>query len=87
MGKRILVRRTPGGRISIIVKKAKGDYPKCAICKKPLRGIVRDHPRNLKKYPISQKRVSRIYGGNLCHRCLETLIKRAIREEALKTIQ
>ena len=87
MGKRIVIRRTPGGRITILIKKAKGDYAKCAICKEPLRGVVRDHPRRLRKYPKTQKRVSRIYGGYLCHKCLENLLKKAVREEALKTIQ
>ncbi|HIP90427.1 MAG TPA: 50S ribosomal protein L34e [Candidatus Nanopusillus sp.] len=85
MGKRIIIRRTPGGRISMLIKKAKGNPPKCAVCKKPLRGVVRDHPRKLRKYNKTQKRVSRIFGGYLCHSCLEKLLKETIRKEILKT--
>jgi len=86
MAKRIIKRKTPSGRITILIKKAKGDYMKCSICKKPLRGIVRDHPRNLRKYPKSQKRVSRIFGGYLCHKCLERVLKESIRKEVLKDL-
>lgn len=85
MGKRIIIRRTPGGRTSILIKKAKGNPPKCAICKRPLQGVVRDHPRRLRKYNKTQKRVSRIFGGYMCHDCLEKLLKENIRKEALKT--
>ena len=81
MGKRLVVRRTPGGRITVLIKKAKGQKHKCAICKRPLFGVVHDHPRRLRKYPKSQKRVSRIFGGYLCHRCLEKLIKESVRRE------
>jgi len=87
MAKRIIKRRTPGGRITILIKKAKGSYAKCAICKEPLQGVVRDHPRNLRKYPKSQKRVSRIFGGHLCHKCLERIIKENVRRETLMALQ
>jgi len=80
MGKRIIQRKTPSGRITIIVKKKKGKVAKCAICKRPLNGIVRAHPRDLARINKSQKRVSRIYGGYLCHKCLERLLKRKVRE-------
>jgi len=80
MGKRIIQRKTPSGRITIIVKKKKGKVAKCAICKRPLNGIIRDHPRNLSRINKSKKRVSRIYGGYICHRCLERLLKNKVRE-------
>lgn len=84
MGKRIVKRRTPGGRITILIKKKKGKPARCAICGKPLQGVVRDHPRNLKKYPKSQKTVSRPYGGYLCHECLEKQIKAKIRSTIIQ---
>ena len=86
MGKRLVVRRTPGGRITVLIKKKKGKMSRCALCKEKLRGVARDHPRYLRKYPKSQKRVSRIFGGYLCHRCLERLIKEEVRKEALKIL-
>jgi len=80
MGKRFIQRKTPSGRITIIVKKKKGKVSKCATCKRSLNGIVRVHPRDLARINKSQKRVSRIYGGYLCHRCLERLLKSKVRE-------
>ncbi|MEM0325342.1 MAG: 50S ribosomal protein L34e [Nanopusillaceae archaeon] len=86
MGKRILKRKTPSGKITIIIKKKKGDYAKCAICKKILNGVVREHPRDLARINKTQKRVSRIYGGYLCHKCLERLLRSKIRKNILKNI-
>jgi len=80
MGKRVVQRKTLSGRITIIVKKKKGKVTKCAMCKRPLNGIVREHPRDLARINRSQKRISRIYGGHLCHRCLDRLLKNKVRE-------
>ncbi len=79
MGKRIIKRRTPSGRITVLIKKKKGSYTKCAICKRPLNGVVRAHPRDLARINKTQKRVSRIFGGYLCHKCLERLLKEKVR--------
>jgi large subunit ribosomal protein L34e len=83
MGKRIIKRKTPSGRITIIVKKKKGNPPRCAICKRPLQGVVRAHPSDLARINKTQKRVSRIYGGYLCHKCLERLIKNKVRSAVM----
>jgi len=83
MGKRMIKRKTPSGKLTVIVKKKKGKPMKCAICKRTLNGIVRVHPRDLSRINKSQKRVSRIYGGYLCHRCLERLLKREARKSLM----
>lgn len=62
--------RTPGGDVKIHYKKKKKGVPKCALCKKPLRGVPAD-PRDLSK---TEKRPNRPFGGYLCHKCLENLI-------------
>ncbi|MEM5821337.1 MAG: 50S ribosomal protein L34e [Candidatus Aenigmatarchaeota archaeon] len=79
----MLKRKTPSGKITIIIKKRKGDYVKCAICKRILNGVVKEHPRDLSRINKTQKTVSRIYGGYLCHKCLEKLLKSKIREKII----
>lgn len=80
MGKRIIIRRSPNGRLIVLVRRKKGDAPKCAICKRPLRGIKKYIPYELKHVNKSQKRISRPYGGYICHRCLERIIKEKARQ-------
>lgn len=63
--------RTPGGLTKIRYSRFKSDAPICGVCGAPLNG-VRDGSK-------SEKSVERPYGGYLCHRCLETLIKLSVR--------
>ena len=65
--------RTPGGDLVIHYERRKGDWYKCAICKRPLFGVPKD-PRN---YPKSARRPERPYGGFLCPDCLKRLLLRA----------
>ena len=69
--------RTPGGRLVVHYEKRKKGIPKCAICKKPLAGTVRD-PRDV---PKSKKRPNRPYGGYLCAECLHRELTLAIIEK------
>jgi len=55
----------------------KKGIPKCAICKKPLAGTVRN-PRDV---PKSKKRPNRPYGGYLCAECLHRELTLAIIEK------
>ena len=64
--KRVSV-RTPGGRVVIHYRDEKPDYPHCAICGEKLRGIPREKPRRLTR---TERKVSRPFGGNVCHKCL-----------------
>ncbi|BBL45827.1 50S ribosomal protein L34e [Nanobdella aerobiophila] len=80
MARTYLYRKTPSGNINVIDKIRKGDIPKCAICKRKLQGIKDLHSVRLRRINLSQKRVSRIYGGYLCHRCLKNLLKNIARE-------
>jgi|GEM_PF-5262135 len=58
--------------------KKPSSYAKCAICKKPLQGVSR---KNLRKLSISEKRPSRMFGGNLCSSCTREKLKERIRKE------
>ncbi len=64
--------RTPSGRTVVRYEDKRPGLRRCAICGEVLHGIRRDDERPLSK---SQKRVSRLHGGNVCHRCLESRIR------------
>jgi len=81
MAKTYLIRKTPSGRITVIVKLRKGNVPRCAICGRKLQGLPALHPSKYRRLNLSQKRVSRKYGGYLCHKCLENLLKEKVREK------
>ncbi len=46
---------------------------RCAMCKKELRGVSFEGSK-------SEKRPTRMYGGYLCHKCLEKVIKKKVRK-------
>lgn len=70
-----VIKRTPGGRTVIHYRKKKPSPAKCAICKKPLKGVPRVISSKLKRIPKSEKRPNRPYGGNLCSSCMREKIK------------
>ncbi|RLE97670.1 MAG: 50S ribosomal protein L34e [Thermoprotei archaeon] len=72
--KRKLV-RTPGGRLVIHIIDKKHDYPKCAICKRPLHGFPRMTAREERR---GHRPPTRAYGGYLCSECLRRGLKAAI---------
>ncbi|MCS7097008.1 MAG: 50S ribosomal protein L34e [Candidatus Methanomethylicia archaeon] len=77
--KRMVFRKTPGGRVVIHYEDRRPNLAKCAICKLPLRGVPNLRPIELRKLPKSSRRPTRTYGGMLDHKCLEELIKKAVR--------
>lgn len=68
--------RLPSGESVIHYERRKNGVAKCAICKKPLRGVKTNE---VYKYSKTEKRPERYYGGFICHSCLESLIKKAVR--------
>jgi large subunit ribosomal protein L34e len=62
--------RTPSGKVVIHYKKKKNGVPKCAMCKKPLFGVVRGNSTVLKNTAKSKKKPERPFGGNLCTSCM-----------------
>jgi len=62
--------RIPGGKTVTHYKKRNRNIEKCAICKKPLRGIPRLTNQKFKNLNKTQKTISRMYGGYICHSCL-----------------
>jgi len=73
--------RLPSGRVVIKTKRKKVKAAKCAICKKPLHGVPRKQPVELRKLAKSEKRPERAYGGYLCSKCSRELLREKIREK------
>lgn len=73
--------RLPSGRTVIKIKKKKPKAAACAVCKKPLHGVPRKHPVQLKKLAKTERRPERAYGGYLCSSCSRELFREKIREK------
>ena len=71
--------RTPGNRLVVHYKKKKVGAAKCARCKKPLSGVPRLRPTELKKLPKTKKRPERPFGGNLCPSCMREVMREKVR--------
>ncbi|NON63481.1 50S ribosomal protein L34e [Acidianus sp. RZ1] len=68
--------RLPSGKTIVHYERKRNGVAHCAICHKPLRAV----PTNrVNKYSRKEKRPERQYGGYLCHKCLEELIKLSMR--------
>lgn len=66
--------KVPGGRTLRHYKKRKPGKAKCGKCRALLKGVPRERPHKMQKLPKSKKRPERPYGGNLCSKCLRTLV-------------
>ncbi|XP_071553117.1 large ribosomal subunit protein eL34-like [Panulirus ornatus] len=78
--------KTPGGRLVYHYKKKPGKAPACGNCKIRLPGIVVCRPQKLHRLSKRVKRVTRAYGGNLCHKCVRERVVRAFLIEENKIV-
>jgi large subunit ribosomal protein L34e len=70
--------RTPGGKTIVHYNKPRPGFAVCAICKKPLHGLPRGTPIQIKKLTRTDVTIQRPFGANLCSPCTrEILIWRA----------
>jgi large subunit ribosomal protein L34e len=67
---------TPGGRKNVHYVKKKPRGARCGMCKKPLHGVPRGLPAEIRKLRKTQKRPDRPYGGNLCPSCARETVKK-----------
>ncbi len=72
--------KVPGGRTARHYKKRKPQNAKCGKCRAVLKGTLRERPFRMTKLPKTKKRPERPYGGNLCSRCMRTLIVEKARQ-------
>ncbi|MFA4647085.1 50S ribosomal protein L34e [Pyrococcus kukulkanii] len=72
--------RTPGGRVVIHFERRKPKIAHCAICGRPLNGIPRGRPVEMRKLPKTKKRPERPY-PYLCPKCMRRVMKEQIRSQ------
>lgn len=77
--KRIL-KTLPGGNTTVHYRKEKVTASRCPRCNRILSGVPKLTQSKASKLTASQKRIRRMYGGQLCHACLRDLLKQTIRE-------
>jgi len=77
------IKQLPGGGTATHYKKEKIKASRCARCNQVLSGIPRLAQSKMGKLTASQKRIQRQYGGQLCHTCLQDLLKHAVRERPI----
>jgi len=71
--------KLPGGNSKIHYEKRKPELPKCANCKKELKGIPKLRDYKMRRLGISKKRPERAFGGYLCSECSRQTIKKEAR--------
>ncbi|MEM0441480.1 MAG: hypothetical protein QW463_07780 [Candidatus Caldarchaeum sp.] len=71
--------RTPGGKLKLQFRKELPGPRRCRFCGSEIHGISKD-----RGVVHSERTVGRIYGGEVCHRCLEKSMVTAVASEWLK---
>ncbi|MGQ9641306.1 MAG: 50S ribosomal protein L34e [Candidatus Bathycorpusculaceae bacterium] len=69
----------PSGKSKMHFKMGKPKALSCFLCKKPIAGIHRLNPAEMRKQERSKRRVWRPYGGQICHNCLKNALKQTAR--------
>ncbi|MHA1860390.1 MAG: 50S ribosomal protein L34e [Candidatus Asgardarchaeia archaeon] len=72
--------RTPGNRLVMHFERKKPTVARCARCGKPLHGVPRLRPSELRKLPKTKRRPQRPYGGNLCSECMREVFREKVVE-------
>ena len=62
------------GKSVLHYKERKPEKAKCGNCGIVLKGVSRKRPAKMHKSPKTVKRPERPYGGNLCSRCMRSVI-------------
>lgn len=74
-------RRTPSGATVTHYVERRPKGASCARCKSALRGVARERPTKRAALPKNRRRVTRRFGGMLCHKCIFKLEKYKTRME------
>ncbi|NOZ88993.1 MAG: 50S ribosomal protein L34e [Crenarchaeota archaeon] len=79
--------RLPGGETVVHYEKRRPGPARCMICGRPLNGVPRLRPSQLRKLPKTARRPERMYGGVICPSCLEKLLKKTVRGQLLEQLR
>lgn len=71
--------KVPGDRLAVHYKREKVKPARCSHCGTILSGIPREVTSEIRKLNRTRRRISRMFGGQLCPRCLKTALKQAVR--------
>ena len=66
--------KVPGGRTALHYKEINPGEAKCGNCGALLKGVARGRNFKVRKLSKTKKRPERPYGGNLCSKCMRSLI-------------
>ncbi|MFZ8788141.1 MAG: 50S ribosomal protein L34e [Acidilobaceae archaeon] len=75
---RRVYRRTPGGETIVHFERRRPGKPTCWRCGRPLGGVPRGFPYEIRGFARSKRRPNRPYGGYLCSTCLAELLSKAV---------
>ena len=73
--------KTPGGDTVTHYRKRKPSKAHCGNCGRVLSGVARARQTELKNMAKTKKRPERPYGGNLCSKCMRSLIVEKARSQ------
>lgn len=73
------LRKLPGKGAKIHYKRERIGASHCVQCGRILPSVPMLIPSEMRSLPASQKRLQRMYGGQLCHICLKEALKQAVR--------
>lgn len=76
---RKVVRKAPGGRLVVHFVKKKPKNAHCSTCEKPLGGVPRKFPAQVRNMGKTERRPERMFGGVLCPQCLKRKLIREVR--------
>jgi large subunit ribosomal protein L34e len=81
--------RTPGGKLVLRKVPKKTGKHVCGLCGKMLHGVPHGlRPAEVRKLAKTEKRPERIFGGNLCNKCVQEIIQEALLvKEGIKDIK
>jgi len=75
----IISKKLPGKGRKTHYKQKAASLLRCDFCHLPIAGIPRTSTSEMRKLNRTKRRISRPYGGQICHSCLKTAIKQAAR--------
>ncbi|MEM2103378.1 MAG: 50S ribosomal protein L34e [Candidatus Bathyarchaeia archaeon] len=67
----------PGGRVTTHYKRCSKDKSSCSVCGRLQAGVPQTSTSEKGRLNRVKKRISRLYGGQLCHSCLKSALKQA----------
>jgi len=71
--------KLPGSGAATHFKQERIGASHCVKCGRVLPSIPTLIPSKMRSLPASQRRLQRMYGGQLCHVCLQEALKQAVR--------